>query len=218
MEVYALIPQTHAMCLPSSAFVFCSGHGGSQELFIVASGVSQQHTRACAEAIKWQLEQKMEHVIDVRKPQSHHTASTTTITTSSSTVFPSSSAGSASATSSSDSDEGMDVFIGRRGSSPSQQHQQHSTAAVSSGAQTSVADSGTGGVPLPPVRLQVVGGAAADWSVLEAGRVGLHVLTAPARDYYALDLLWSRGDEGRVTRFKGDGSILTKDTIKHRER
>jgi ribosomal silencing factor RsfS len=192
----------------------CSGLGGSQELFIVASGVSQQHTQACAEAIKWQLEQKMEQLIyppaEVHSVYSSTTTSTDTTNTSSSSTdaTTTSTRTSNSSSSSSDSDEEFDR-------PPSEQQQQQELAAVAPGTRRVPASGVGGSIGVLPVRLQVVGAAAADWAVLEAGRVGVHVLTAAARDYYALDLLWSRGDEARVTRFKGDGSIMTKDSIRH---
>lgn len=74
---------------------------------------------------------------------------------------------------------------------------------------------------LPP--LHVLGDSASEWCVVDAGRVVLHVLTARARRFYALEELWGGGGCGGARRRAANITVLrpqqpaalvsTKDTI-----
>lgn len=99
-----------------------------------------------------------------------------------------------------------------------------STEASAAGAQHALpsTDSSSGGGSSSPAAsaekqgtaalMPLTGGKEAEWSVLQAGRLELHVLTGRARQYYNLEQLWA-GAGARVTRFVAEQPVMTKDTI-----
>jgi ribosomal silencing factor RsfS len=125
----------------------CRGRAGMHQQLVVATGLSQRHSHACAEAVAWQLKEKARRHLEQQQQQ--------------------------------------DVA----GSSSSSSVEQR----------------------LPP--LSVLGDASADWAVLDAGTVVVHVLTERARRFYNLEGLWG-GAAGRfITWLKPEQRVETKDTI-----
>jgi ribosomal silencing factor RsfS len=140
----------------------CSGRAGLQEQLIIATGLSQRHAHACAEAVAWQLKEAAKAYIVLQQQQqqqqeqqpaagdiaSQHISSSSR---SSSNIFPAGPAGPVAAACSS----GVGAAA--------------AAAAAASGRQLTVDEQ------MPA--LTVLGDSGSDWAVVDAGRLVVHVLT-----------------------------------------